>query len=222
MAAKLDGKGVETQVIVKDSRGEKQTRTRFLVQLGHGDVTFDHSLVAYGKEVGQVNKKVVVYGVNGKCPKEVWKSLTDNPKSAVDKWLKTTAGLTEVGHLGKPRLVDEVLQVVAEVPPGAVEKTIASSGQGGLFAREFLENEQTSQLSKVPLPIEHDRAAALRIAASLGNKARGVVPTRKGWAVQVLSAHFQEVAQEVNPDRAALWAGAEYEVSGLPLGTRTT
>ena len=215
--ARLDGRGVETQVFVKDSRGEKQTRTRFLVQIGQGEVTFDHSCVAYGKEVGQVNKKVVIYGVNGKCPKEVWKSLADNPKSAVDKWLKTIAGLTEAGHLSKPRLADEVLQVVAEVPPGAVDKAIASSGQCGLFAREFVENGETGQLSKVPLPIEHDRAAALRIAASLGDKARGVVPTKKGWTVQVWSAHFQDVAHEVNPDRAALWAGAKYEVSGLPL-----
>ena len=215
--AKIDGQGAETDVYVKDIQGEKQRRTRYLVQLGAEPVVFDHSKVAYGKDVGAVNERVVVNGVEGKSPKDVWKALTDNPKSVVDKWLKTTAGLTEVGHLSKPRLMDGVLQVVKDVPPGSVVKAMAKSAEAGLFARNFVDAGGTTQYRKALLPVEHDRAAALRIAATMGGKALGVVPTRKGWAIQVLSVHFNEVATGVNPERTAQSSGAEYEVSGLPL-----
>ena len=119
--------------------------------------------------------------------------------------------------MGKPRMIDDVLQVVAEVPPGSAVSVLSKSAEGGLFAREFVESGGKSQHAKVPLPLGHDRAAALRISATLGSTARGVVPTRKGWAIQVLEERFQEVAQEVNPEGASQWKGSEYEVSGLPL-----
>ena len=217
--ANIGNKGTEVTVLVKMGR-HTTSWTRHLVQLGREDVVFDHSQVAKGGRVTDANVRVVVYGRENKCPNDVWKSLQSAPKAVVDAWLKQTAGLQEVGRLHKPRLVAETgeLSVVAEVPPAEVHKGEASSGEGGLFFRRFVETEEErAQQRIVPLDTKHDRLAALRVAKTLPGVALGVVPTRKGWGIRVATAAYEQVLAEVNPDARETLAGSDYLVSGLPL-----
>ena len=117
-----------------------------------------------------------------------------------------------------PRLVNDELSVVAEVPPGDIAKVELSSGENGLFSRRFVESEEDRTKQRiVPLEPQHDRLAALRIAKSKGVLALGVVPTRRGWGIRVLAESFQAVLADINPAEQAELLGDAYLVSGLPL-----
>ena len=213
----VDGKGQKVPVVV-EKEGKECSWTRWLIQLGTEDVVLDYSGITAGGRVGATNTKVVVFGRFGKCPPDVWTALQQNPKSAVDTWLKRTVGLAEVGRLHPPRLSNEELSVVAEVPPGDVAKVEQASGGNGLFARRFIETaEDRAEQRIVPLQVQHDRLAALRIAKSKGTLVQGVVPTRRGWGIRVLAENFQAVLTDVNPTAQADLLGDEYVVSGLPL-----
>ena len=73
---------------------------------------------------------------------------------------------------------------------------------------------QPEKYAKVVLDLKHNRDAALRIAATIGQKSWGIVPTRKGWAVRVLAEDQEAVQKELNP---TFVTGDMYSVSGLPL-----
>ena len=213
----VDGNGKQVPVVVR-KEGKECSWTRWLVRLGKKEVVFDYSGVTAGGRVGATNTKVVVFVRQGKCPTDVWTSLKQNPKAAVDMWLKQTAGLAKVGRLYAPRLVNEELSVVTEVPPGDVARVELASGENGLFSRRFVESpEDRAKQRVVPLETQHDRLAALRIAKSKGALSLGVVPTKRGWGVRVLAENFQSVLADVNPTAQADFLGEEYVVSGLPL-----
>ena len=126
--------------------------------------------------------------------------------------------LTEVGRLYAPRLVNEELSVVAEIPPGGVARVELASGENGLFSRRFVEApEDRAKQRVVPSEAQHDRLAAMRIAKSKGALSLGVVLTKRGWGIRVLAENFQTVLADVNPTAQADFLGEEYVVSGLPL-----
>ena len=213
----VDGTGRQVPVVVR-KEGKECSWTRWLVQLGKQDVAFDYSGVTAGGRVGATNTKVVVFGRQVKCPADVWASLQQNPKAAVDMWLKKTVGLTEVGRLYAPMLVNEELSVVAEIPPGGVARVELASGENGLFSRRFVESpEDRAKQRVVPLEAQHDRLAAMRIAKSKGALSLGVVPTKRGWGIRVLAENFQTALADVNPTAQADFLGEEYVVSSLPL-----
>ena len=142
------------------------------------------------------NVKVAVLGREGKSPKDVWKALQQAPKAAVDTWLKKKAGLTEVGRIHAPRLINEELSVVAAIPPHDITRVELASGENGLFSQRFVETaEDREQQRVVPLDKQHDRLAALRIARSKGSLALGVVPTRRGWDIRVQAKSFRQCSR---------------------------
>ena len=214
---RIDGRGVEQPVLVKKTDGQNATWTRLLIQLGKEDVVFDQSKVPVGGHVGNTNVRVVVYGKEGKTPDDLWQSFRSSPKAIADRWLKNTAGLSECGRIQGPRLVEDTLSIVVEVPPAMVEKVLCASAEQGVFSREFLDENQTSKTRIVPVDLRHDRMAALRVAQSLQGKAFGVVPTKKGWGIRVPADSFDAVLAEVNPDARESLVGDLYTVSGLPL-----
>ena len=208
-----------TQLVKVNVRGRVTTWERQLIQLGKQPVIFDHENVTKGGDVGSTNMPVVIYGIRGRTPEDVWQSLEKNPKSIVDKWLKNTCGLKTVGVLRRPKCADgNNLQVVAEVAAEFIEEVVTKSAVDGLFSRHFVSSDEERAKHKiVPLDVKHDRPASLRIAGSLQMLNKGVVPTRRGWGIRVLAENFEQVLREVNPAAEAWVTGTEYVVSGLPL-----
>ena len=76
---------------------------------------------------------------------------------------------------------------------------------------------QTQQLEfkDTPLPKQQDLDSALRSAASMGDKAFGVVPFAMGFAVRVKAEHFEDTLGKLQEDSSA-FTGAKYEAQGVP------
>jgi hypothetical protein len=212
---KIEEKGEEMSVLVRDKLGKLQTRTRFLIQLGAQPVTFNENYITKGGEAGLLRKPVVVFLVQEKSSKEVWESALKNPKQMADQWLKTILETGAVGRIQEPRLSEGILSAVVHVASGNVDLVLKASGQQGMLSRPFWDSDrQPDMFAKVLLDPKHDREAALRIAASVKEKAWGLLSTRKGWAIRVLVADQQEIQTQVNP---SYQLGKVYAVSGLPL-----
>ena len=212
---KVDEKGEELAVLVKDKLGKLQTRTRFLVQLGAKPVTFNQSHIAKGGEVGELRKPVVVFLVQEKISKDMWENALKKPKHLIDQWLRSLLQTESIGRIQEPRLSEGILSAVAYVLAGNVDLVLKASGQQGVLSRPYWDSDrQPEMFAKVFLDCKHDREAALRIASSVKDKAWGLMSTRKGWASRVLAADQQAIQTQTNP---SFQVGKVYKVSGLPL-----
>ena len=78
------------------------------------------------------------------------------------------------------------------------------------------EVEQTLFIS-VPLLVDFSFERSLRMAACLADRAYGVVTTRIGLAVIVLTADFEEIVKLVQPENNIKFLGELWCVSGLPF-----
>jgi hypothetical protein len=212
---KVDDKGEELAVLVKDKLGKLQTRTRFLVQLGAKPVTFNQSHFAKGGEVGELRKPVVVFLAQEKTSKDMWENALKNPKQMTDQWLRSVLQTESIGRIQEPRLSEGTLSAVAYVLAGNVDLVLKASGQQGVLSRPYWDSDrQPEMFAKVFLDCKHDREAALRIASSVKEKAWGLMSTKKGWAIRVLAADQQAIQTQTNP---SFQVGKVYKVSGLPL-----
>ena len=84
--ANIDSKGKEVSVLVEDASGKKQSRVRFLFQLGTGEITYSSSLPR-GQEVRGNCKKVVLQLSQEHTVKEAWEASLKAPEQAAKRWL---------------------------------------------------------------------------------------------------------------------------------------
>ena len=95
------------------------------------------------------------------------------------------------------------------------------SGAKGDFARVWTDSDpdirqaQTVEFKDTPLPKQQDLDSALRSAASMGDKAFGVVPFAMGFAVRVKAEHFEDTLGKLQEDSAA-FTGSQDEEQGVP------
>ena len=216
--ANIDSKGKEVSVLVEDASGKKQSRVRFLFQLGTGEITYSSSLPR-GQEVRGNCKKVVLQLSQEHTVKEAWEASLKEPQQAAKRWLLHRAQIAEVLFVHKPTLRDGRLQIVVGLPAASEALALKKSGVDGVLTRHFYETESDSTRFKtVPLPLSVDRVAALRIAAANEDKVHGVVPTKLGWGLRVQTRDFEEILQIVQPaEEQARFLGKDWEVSGIPL-----
>lgn len=213
----VDEQGEQVQVLVKSSNGRLDTRKRYLIQLGVGQVTYMCDHVQKAAPVGQQDPAVVVYFVQGKTPPAVWKAAAARPREAVDNWLKKFAGVEKCGKFREPRMTATQIAVTVDTAPNNVQKVLDACGKEGVFTRRFYtKQEHNEEFKLAPLETKHDLHAALRIASSI-SYAVGVLPTRKGWGVRVPADKLAEAIKITCPEDEDKVLGSEYEVQGLPL-----
>ena len=82
--------------------------------------------------------------------------------------------------------------------------------------RPFIESETDRQKYKV-IVLEHkSREEVMSRADYLGARAFGVVYTRRGWAIRVLSSEYIALVKELLPDEAEKLTHQYFELSGVP------
>ena len=93
------------------------------------------------------------------------------------------------------------------------------SGKEGVFTRQFFTtDEERAKFNIIPLEETTPLESALIKANFLGERAHGVVPTRKGLGIRALASDYLEAVRQIRPEDAHRYQGKTWEVSGLPLG----
>ena len=93
------------------------------------------------------------------------------------------------------------------------------SGKDGVFTKQFFTtDEERAEYKIIPLDEATSLESALFKANFLGERAHGVVPTRKGLAIRVLASDYPDAIRQIRPEDAQRFLGKTWEVSGLPLG----
>ena len=83
------------------------------------------------------------------------------------------------------------MQVVAFVPAGSVAAILKCSSMDGVFTREYYESDIYRDRYKiVPLPPNSTMESAPRRATWMAELAMGIVNTRRGFAVRVAAAQY--------------------------------
>ena len=210
-------RGQELPVLVKDATGNLQTRVRFLIQLGIGNVSFQPG---NKREFKGGAVQMVVTIAKAQVVADAWNSTVSSPQQAAKRWLETVACAGCVDVQRPTRLVgqENVLQMVVLVAPTDKDKVLRACGKLGVQTRLFYERDEDRMLySLVPLDKDASFASAQRMAQRLGDDAYGIVSTRSGWAIRVPTLRYPGIMRDVAPEQAARLLGSMFKVSGLPV-----
>ena len=213
----IDGAGKEMSVPVKDKDNRMQVRRRFLFQLGEG--TVEYTSDAPRPKVEKDTGMLVLTLSKDFSSKEVWKTASSAPQNAVREWLRGRLD-AEVLEVRRPtRMVGDTerLQLVAAISKSQIDAGLRKSGTDGVFVRRFFEeHESRDEFRIVPLRPDTTLKDALAKASGLGEKAWGIIVTKRGLAIRVLPKDFEEVIRSVRPQDHEHFTGQTYEISGLP------
>ncbi len=203
-------------MVVKDRNGRLQSRQRFLIQLGSTPVTF--ASAAPRRAVTQDTATVVLSVSGESASPALWKAALQNPKSTAKEWLRLRAKVEAVDTRPPTRDESGRLQVIATIPKGGRRQALAAAGIDGVWVRPFyVDGESRNEHRVIPLPEESSLASARRQAEWLGERSRGLVPTRRGYAIRVDAPDYDDALRAVRPTDFAQFTGKKWEVSGLPL-----
>ena len=102
------------------------------------------------------------------------------------------------------------------IPIAETQRALQGSGLDGMHVRPFTDSEEDKARFKV-IPLEgKSRREVQTTAEYLGSKAFGIVHTRRGWAIRVLSTAYADLVQQLAPDEATRLTSEYFEVSGIP------
>ena len=135
------------------------------------------------------------------------------------RWLQHRAGV-EVFDVRSPTRIAgrEELQVVAQIASSTYDRALRASGTDGVMTRPFnTTEEEKTHFQSVPLPLDFSLEGALRKTSWLAERAFGVVTTRLGLSVRLITTDFEEVVKLVQPENYTKFLGEMWDVSGLPL-----
>eukprot|EP00973_Karenia_brevis_P004306 590178-Karenia_brevis.AAC.1 len=116
-------------------------------------------------------------------------------------------------------MVDQTVQVIVLVKRVHRAEILRKSGLQGMFTRPFYEKQEDNvEFRNVPLPLSHDLDSAQRVAVGLGDRAFGVLPKGKGYAVRVRTQNYEEVVKQYHSETDAVrFLGTNYVVKGCPM-----
>ena len=222
---KVNEKGEEMSVVVKDKNGKLQVRKRCLLQLGPTPVTFANT-APRGGVVAASSVKMAISFAKRHTAKEVWDKACLNPKGVVRAWLRDNTEAGDIPDMLPPRWESDSVQVIVVMKGAGQTSVLRAAGVGGVFSRRWypkredgemqMDGELEKEFRTVPLPLEQDLESCRRTAIGLGDLAYGVLPFGKGFGVRVKLEKFAEVLARVNPSASSACA-EKWEVAGLPL-----
>jgi hypothetical protein len=202
--------------LVMDIHGKTQCRRRWLTQLGPRDVLVEYCCAAPKREVPPDFTRVVVVARLGVTPPEVWKSIVEQPRPAIAKWLQSRAGISDF-DCGRPTCLDGVFKIVCQVRATERLKCLSTSGADGVFVNPFLVGDSDRAEFKV-VPVGRELAwEAARRLAEFHEDVAGVVLLKHGFGLRVLPSNFQLIVQLIHKDEADKFLGETYAVTGLPV-----
>ena len=213
----IEGRGVERDVLVRDKEGRIQRRGRFVFQLGYGAVEFSSS--APKKQVATDSARMIISFHEDTV--SAWKNALKDPAAATRQWLQKHVA-ARVLEMRPPTRTPGVagLQTLVYIQNASSVAVLRASGADGVFTREFyVTDADRARYRVVPCKDADSIEAAREQASHMADDAFGVVRTRRGYGIRVLSERYEAVIMHLRPDDAQQFVGDRWEISGLPVTT---
>ena len=108
------------------------------------------------------------------------------------------------------------VEALGWIPIAGTQRALQGSGVDGMHVRPFTESEEDRKRFQV-IPLDgKSRKEVQTVAEYLGDKAYGIVHTRRGWAVRVLRTGYVDIVKQIAPDESTRLISEYFEVSGIP------
>ena len=115
--------------------------------------------------------------------------MCQNTKRAAGNFISQRVGISEFRIFSVLRTGDKI-EALGWIPATEAQKSLRGSGFDGVQVRPFVDTDADRSRFKVIVLEGEDRLEVFATAKYLGERAFGIVHTRRGWAIRVLSTEY--------------------------------
>ena len=144
-----------------------------------------------------------------------WDAMSKGTKRAAGSFLQQRIGISEFRIFSAFR-TEEKIEALGWLPVNEFQRALQGSGVDGMNVRPFNETDADRMRFRVIVMEGKTRQEVQAAADYLGDKAFGIVHTRRGWAIRVTNNDYSALVHQVNPEEAGKLTAQYFEVSGFP------